>query len=84
MRQRLLNFCLILTSLFGYLQWGGGNSMFLFQAEGEVFIKLFTNPAEALHPLTILPMLGQIILLITIFQKKALRHTHVDRYWRLE
>jgi hypothetical protein len=70
--------------LFGYLQWGGGNSMFLFQAEGEVFIKLFTNPAEALHPLTILPMLGQIILLITIFQKKALRHTHVDRYWRLE
>ncbi|MFN3794908.1 MAG: hypothetical protein ACK4RX_09615 [Chitinophagaceae bacterium] len=70
MRQKLLNLCVVLTSLFGYLQWGGGNSMFLLQAEREVFIKLFTNPAEALHPLTILPMLGQLILLITIFQKK--------------
>lgn len=44
--------------------------MFLFQAEGEVLIKLFTNLAEALHPLTILPMLGQLVLLITVFQQK--------------
>jgi len=44
--------------------------MFLFQAEGEVLLKLFTKPAEVFHPLTILPMLGQLMLLITVFQEK--------------
>jgi len=47
--------------------------MFLFQAEGEVLLKLFTKPAEVFHPLTILPMLGQLVLLITVFQQKPSR-----------
>lgn len=70
MKQKLLHLGLILASLLGYLQWGGGNTMFLFQAEGEVLVKLFTKPAEVFHPLTILPMLGQLMLLITVFQEK--------------
>ncbi|MBN8662977.1 MAG: hypothetical protein J0L83_00265 [Chitinophagales bacterium] len=70
MRHKILNISVVLTSLLGYLQWGGGNTMFLFQAEGEVLLKLFTKPAEVFHPLTILPMLGQLMLLITVFQEK--------------
>ncbi len=70
MKQKLLHLGLVLASLLGYLQWGRGNSMFLFQAEGEVLVKLFTKPAEVFHPLTILPMLGQLMLLITVFQEK--------------
>jgi hypothetical protein len=70
LKSKLLNFLLILTSLFGFLEWGGGSHIFLFQAEGEVVSKLFTAPLSVLHPLTILPMIGQILLLITLFQKK--------------
>lgn len=68
-KSKFLNLLLILTSLSGYLEWGGGGHIFLLQAEGEVLSKLFTDPASVLHPLTILPMVGQILLLITLFQK---------------
>ena len=70
MKSKLLNLLLILTSLFGYLEWGGGNHRFLFQAEGELLSKLFSDPASVLHPLTMLPFVGQLLLLITLLQKK--------------
>jgi hypothetical protein len=69
MKAKILNILLIITSLLGYLEWSGDSHSFLFQAEAEVFTKLFTNPASVLHPFTILPLLGQILLLITVFQK---------------
>jgi hypothetical protein len=64
-----LNLLLIATSLLGYLEWGGNNNSFLFAAELEIFHKLLDAPASNLHPFIILPLLGQIILLITLFQK---------------
>ncbi len=69
MKKRVLNGCLILTSLLGYLEWGGDNRMFLFQAEIEVLTKLFQDPLSAAHPFTLLPLFGQLILLFTLFQK---------------
>ncbi|WNM20319.1 hypothetical protein [Flavobacterium capsici] len=71
MKAKLLNLGLIITSLMGYLQWGKGNSSFLFEAELEVIQKLFTNPQSAVHPFTLLPLLGQILLLFTLFQKQV-------------
>lgn len=68
MEGKILNLCLILTSLIGYLEWGGGNSMFLLQGEIEVLSMLFTDPRSAAHPFTLLPLLGQILLIITLFQ----------------
>lgn len=70
-RSKLLNLLLIVTSLFGYLEWGKDNSSFLFQAEGEILAKLFRDPQSVAHPFTLLPMLGQLLLLITLFQKKT-------------
>jgi hypothetical protein len=70
MKSRILNFLLIITSLIGYLEWGKNSHSFLFQAEGEILTKLFTDPASVIHPFTILPMLGQVLLIITLFQKK--------------
>jgi hypothetical protein len=70
MKSKLLNLLLIVTSLFGYLEWGGGNHSFLFQAEYEVVSKLFTDPASVLHPFTVLPIIGQVLLLITLFQRQ--------------
>jgi hypothetical protein len=60
---------LIITSLFVYLSWGKESAAFLFQMEYEIITKLFTNPLAALHPFTIIPLLGQILLLISLFQK---------------
>jgi len=54
----------------GYLEWGGDNKSFLFQAEGEIFSKLLTDPASAIHPFTMLPLAGQLLLLATLFQKR--------------
>lgn len=69
MKSKVLNFLLIISSLLGYLEWGGNKYLFLFQAEGEILLKLFTDAASVLHPLIILPLIGQAILLVTLFQK---------------
>ena len=56
--------------MFGYLEWSGNNHIFLYEAEAEILSKLFINPISVFHPLTILPIIGQLFLLITLFQKK--------------
>ena len=68
MDKRILNALLIVTSLIGYLEWGEDKSMFLFQGEWDVLSKMFSDPMSIVHPLTILPMVGQLLLLITLFQ----------------
>lgn len=73
MKQKFLNGLVIITSLFGYLEWGAGNSTFLFQAEWEVLRKLFSDPISAAHPFTLMPLMGQVLLLITLFQKEPSR-----------
>jgi cobalamin biosynthesis protein CobD/CbiB len=70
MKVKYLNLSLILTSLLGYLQWGGNNHMFLFEAEWELLKKAIEEPASLLHPFTVLPFLGQVLLFITLFQKQ--------------
>lgn len=67
---KILNFILIVTSLIGYLEWSGDSSTFLFQAEWEIIYKIFTNPTSVLHPFIVLPMIGQLILVYTLFQSK--------------
>lgn len=69
MRTKILNFLLIVTSLLGYLEWGGGNHIFLFAGEVEIIRKLFTDPTSVIHPFILLPLAGQILLLFTLFQK---------------
>lgn len=69
MKTKVLNLFLIITSLLGYLEWSGGNHMFLFTGEAEIIYKLFANPTSVIHPFVLLPLVGQILLLITLFQK---------------
>ncbi|MBK7637650.1 MAG: hypothetical protein WAT22_14200 [Saprospiraceae bacterium] len=69
MKPKILNALLIVTSLLGYLEWSGDSHTFLFQAEAEILHKLFTNPSSVVHPFILLPLIGQILLLITLFQK---------------
>lgn len=69
MKAKILNSLLFVTSLLGYLEWAGNNHLFLFQAEGEIFSKLITDPKSVIHPFILLPIIGQVLLLITLFQK---------------
>ena len=70
MKLKYLNLLLILASLLGYLQWGGDNHMFLFEAEWDLLKKAIEEPASVVHPFTVLPFLGQVLLFITLFQKQ--------------
>lgn len=67
--KKLLNAALLLTSLIGYLEWGGGNSEFLFQIEYDLIFGALKDPNNFKHPFVLLPMLGQALILITLFQK---------------
>lgn len=69
MKSKKLIFLLLITSLIGYLEWGGNNQMFLFQAEAEIISKLFADPKSVMHPFILFPMAGQLLLLIALFQK---------------
>ena len=70
--KRLINICLLLTFLLGYLAWGKNHS-FIFQLEAEIFLKGKNDLKSILHPLILIPFFGQIILLYTIFQQKVSR-----------
>lgn len=70
MHSKILNTLLVLSSLIGYLEWSGNNHLFIVEAEREIILKLFTDPNSIIHPLIILPIGGQILLLLTLFQKK--------------
>lgn len=69
MKLKTLNILLIVSSLIGYLEWGQNNSSFLFQAEYQVLKGIFTDITSVAHPLTLIPLLGQLLLIITAFQK---------------
>ncbi|MFY7936706.1 MAG: hypothetical protein ACOVOQ_04970 [Flavobacterium sp.] len=68
MKSKILNLLLFLTSLLGFLEWGKTNQLFLFQAEAEIVLKLIYNPGSVFHPFVVLPLFGQLLLLITLFQ----------------
>jgi uncharacterized protein YacL len=70
MKSKLLNLGLLFTSLIGYHEWGADKSSFIFQMEWEVISKMIKDFSSGLHPLVLLPMLGQIFLLYTLFQKE--------------
>ncbi len=67
-KSKILNLLLILTSLLGYLEWGKDNHLLLFQAEVDVLKKLWTEPMSVIHPFTLLPLIGQLLLLYSLFQ----------------
>lgn len=67
--KKIVIFGLLISSLFVYLEWGGGYHTFIIQGEWEMFSKVKADPMSALHPFVILPLAGQIMLLYSLFQK---------------
>jgi len=69
MKSKLFNALLLLSSLVGYLEWGQNRKMFLYQLEIEIFSKFMKDSVSIIHPFILLPFLGQLLLLFTLFQK---------------
>ncbi len=71
MKSKILNTSIIFCSLLGYLQWGKDQQIYLFQLELELLRKLFINPMSVIHPFTLLPLFGQLLLFTTLWQKQV-------------
>ena len=69
---RLLKFGILLSFLFCYLAWGKENSEFIFQIEYEVFAKNAVADSF-IHPLILLPFLGQVLPVISVFSAKPMK-----------
>lgn len=54
----------------GYLEWGKDQHMFLIEGEIEIISKFIGDPLSVLHPFVVLPLAGQLMLLLTVFQKR--------------
>ena len=67
---RLLYIALALFPLLCYLEWGGTRSAFLFEAEYQVLFHPKEPGKTFTHPLILLPLAGQLILLIAACLKK--------------
>ena len=66
--KKLLNALLILFSLIVYLEWGTDSSAFLGKTEYELlFVK--RSMQNFMHPFVLVPLAGQLLLFITLFQK---------------
>jgi hypothetical protein len=70
MKYKVLIISLIVTSLFGYLAWGGDQQAYLWEAEWDIIQKLFSNPKSVAHPFILIPLSGQLLLLIALFQQQ--------------
>lgn len=66
--QKWFILALLIASGFGYLEWGQDQRAFFFEMEWTVFEKLLSNPSTVIHPLIILPLLGQCFLLWALFK----------------
>lgn len=70
---RFVNIGLLLAFSICYLEWGGGNSSFIFQVEYELFRKADNLLSSLTHPLILAGLIGQMLLLYSIFGKKPKR-----------
>ena len=63
--------CLVSTFIL-YFEWGE-QQQFLIQMEGEVILQSFQNPKNLLHPLILLPLIGQFLFLFIAIYPNARR-----------
>lgn len=68
--RRFLNFLLLITFQFCYLEWPPNNSSFIYQGELEIIQKTDNLLTNLLHPVILAGLIAQIILLIGSFYPK--------------
>jgi len=69
---KFLIILVVVSSFFGFLEWGNKH-YFLIQIEIELILKATTDFKSVIHPLTVIPFLAQLLLIISLFQLKPNR-----------
>ncbi|WP_421754146.1 hypothetical protein [Croceimicrobium sp.] len=70
---RLYPLFLLLSTFLVYLEWGGAQRAFLVEMEVQLFRDLFQQPEHFAHPLILLPLFGQLLLIFLILKPQAKR-----------
>lgn len=65
----LLPLAIIVAFSFCYMEWGGGNSAFVFETERTIFQKDTDLPQTLTHPLVLFGLIGQLLLLVSAFSE---------------
>lgn len=73
MNNRLINIGLVLAFCICYMEWGGGNSSFVFQSEVQIFTQSESWRDNFAHPIILAGLIGQLILLFAAFKKPPSR-----------
>lgn len=68
-KKQLLAAGLFISFFFGYLEWGTGNTAFVYEGFLEVISNAQRLKSNFTHPLIVLPLIGQIIFLVSSFNK---------------
>jgi hypothetical protein len=66
-------FSVFVSFLFCYLEWGKDQSSFVYEVVYIVLFKQGDMQNSFTHPLILLPFIGEIILLLLLFQKNPSR-----------
>lgn len=73
MTNRLINIGLVLAFFICYMEWGGGNSSFVFQSELQIFTQSESWRDNFAHPIILAGLIGQLILLFAAFKNPPSR-----------
>ncbi|HMR58355.1 MAG TPA: hypothetical protein PLM56_09420 [Cyclobacteriaceae bacterium] len=71
--KRIVNGLLIVAFMLGYLEWGANNHTFIFQVIIPLFTSMPNDLAGLFNPAVLIPLVGFILLLITLFQQEPNR-----------
>lgn len=80
MRQRklrLLNGGLLISFLFCYLEWAGGNSTFIYKAEWDIFTNLNNLQQNFSHPIILICLFGQVAILYSVLATNPIKWINV-------
>lgn len=72
-RNRIFAALTLISTFFVYFEWGGENQAFLWEMELDLFQKATEDIAALGHPLIILPLMAQILLIVIIALPNARR-----------
>lgn len=71
MNNRLINFGLVIAFFLCYMEWGGGNSSFIFQAEHQILTRSEGWRSNFTHPIILAGLIGQLLLLYCAIRGNA-------------
>jgi len=69
--KRFINLGLLIAFLFCYLEWPPNNSTFIFQGEYEIFTNTKNWVSNFTHPLILLGLIAQLILIYAFISPKV-------------